>query len=71
LFLRLRIVDFPFLHGGTIPFIDLGASASGTLAPAAFYVFGFTSGMVAQLFFRTTRRNEDEHSTVEKITAPE
>jgi hypothetical protein len=71
LFLRLRIVDFPFLHGGTIPFLDLGTSASGTLAPAAFYVFGFASGMVAQLFFRTTRRNEDKHSTVEKITARE
>ena len=71
LFLRLRIVDFPFLHGGTIPLLDLGTSASGTLAPAAFYVFGFVSGMVAQLFFRTTRRNEDKHSTIEKITAQE
>jgi hypothetical protein len=71
LFLRLRIVDFPFLHGGTIPFLDLGTSASGTLAPAAFYAFGFASGMVAQLFFRTTRRNENKHWTVEKITARE
>ena len=71
LFLRLRIVDFPFLHGGSIPFLDLGTSANGTLAPAAFYVFGFTSGMVAQLFFRTTRRNENKHSAAEKIIAGE
>ena len=71
LFLRLRIVDFPFLHGGTIPLLDLGTNASGTLAPAAFYAFGFASGMVAQLFFKTTRRNDNKHSAVKKITALE
>jgi hypothetical protein len=58
LFLRLRIVDFPFLHGST--------AESGTLAPAASYVFGFASGIAAQLFFRTTPKKRDKHSTVEK-----
>ncbi len=58
LFLRLRIVDFPFL--------DLGTTESARLAPAASYVFGFASGMVAQLFFKTTRGNGNKHSTVEK-----
>jgi hypothetical protein len=66
LFLRLRIVDFPFLHGGTIPLLDLGSPESGTLAPAAFYFFGFASGITVQLFFRTTRGNRNKDSTVEK-----
>ena len=58
LFLRLRIVDFPFLHGGT--------TESGMLAPAASYVFGFASGIAVQLIFRATPRSQDKDSTLEK-----
>lgn len=46
-FLRLRIVDFPFLH------VDFSASAP--LAPAAVYVFGFLSGLAEEPMFRWLR----------------
>ena len=43
LFLRLRVIDFPYLH--------TGAADSSPLAPAALYVFAFASGFAEQLFF--------------------
>jgi hypothetical protein len=46
-FLRLRIIDFPFLH------IDFSPTAG--LAPAALYVFGFLSGLAEEPLFRWLR----------------
>lgn len=43
LFLRLRVIDFPYLH--------TGAPDSTPLAPAALYVFAFLSGFVEQTVF--------------------
>lgn len=45
LFLRLRVIDFPYLHTST--------AASAPFAPAALYVFAFASGFAAEIIFST------------------
>jgi hypothetical protein len=48
LFLRLRVVDFPYLH--------TGPADTAPLAPAALYIFAFVSGASEKFFFRSPEK---------------
>jgi hypothetical protein len=50
LVLQLRIIDFPFLH--------LDRSERSPLSPAAFYVFGFASGLAEEAIFNLFDRRK-------------
>ena len=59
LFIRLRVIDFPYLH--------TGAADATPFAPAALYVFAFASGFAETMFFRAAeklvRKNRKEQET--------
>jgi hypothetical protein len=50
LVLQLRIIDFPFLN--------LNLSERSPLSPAAFYVFGFASGLAQEAIFNLFERRK-------------
>jgi hypothetical protein len=61
LILQLRIIDFPFLH--------LSLSERSPISPAAFYVFGFVSGLAQESIFKLFEKRKIR--TAERFTSME
>jgi hypothetical protein len=63
LVLQLRIIDFPFLH--------LNLSERSPLSPAAFYVFGFASGLAQEAIFNLFERGKTKIADRSAFAVPE